>query len=281
MAAGVDVVVESPTVGEVLDVYFAGADLAPASRSKDRAALDHVPDAFRARLAGEVKPVHVGTLWASMAADGVSSWAVARLAGVMSKAWAAAAPLGWVDSNPFRSVPAPKPPPAAEVTPPSIDDVRALIGECRTDAMALIVRLAALTGARRGELVALQWDDIRIGDGEMLIRRSLAETDRQLHVGSTKTGRKGHRTVPLDPATIRQLRAHPRIVGCPWLFTHDGRTPWRPPYVTLEFQRTRDRAGVACSFHGLRHFAATQWLASGTPPSQVAGFLGHSTVSTH
>lgn len=53
----------------------------------------------------------------------------------------------------------------------------------------MCIRLAAATGARRGELVALQWSDFK---GErMTIRRSLVESDDQLFERPTKTGGKG------------------------------------------------------------------------------------------
>jgi len=270
----------APTVAEIVAHYFDHYAGSPVSRQADERAASHLPDVFAHRIAADVRPAHIGALWAQLLAAGVYPSACDRLAGVMSKAWRAAAAFGWVDRNPWRDVDAPSGPQATEVRPPTPDDVRAIIAACRTAPMALIVRLAAVTGARRGELCAIQWGDLRLDVGELVIRRSLAEADRQLHVGDTKTGRKGHRTIPLDPGTIRLIRAHRRVVGCDWVFTHDGATPWRPPYVTLEYQRTRARVGVPSSFHGLRHYAATQWLAAGTPPSQVAGFLGHSTVAT-
>lgn len=273
----------SVPVLEVIDHYFEGATIAPATRQRDTYSVKHLPDVFLARTASEIQPVHVAALWRQMQADGAPGWAIHRAGVVLSKSWKAGAAMGWVSSNPFRVVTAPRPAPADEVTPPSIDEVRDLIDGCRTEPMALIMRLAAVTGARRGELVALQWNDIRLADAELIVHRSLAEVDGTLYEGDTKTGRKGHRVIPLDPATVKQLRKHhrQRVVGCPWVFTHDGLTPWRPPYVTREFDRIRARTpGITCSYHGLRHFAATQWLGAGHAPSQVAGFLGHSTVAT-
>lgn len=60
----------------------------------------------------------------------------------------------------------------------------------------MCIRLAAATGARRGELVALQWSDFK---GErMTIRRSLVESDDQLFERPTKTGS----TIAVDAATL-------------------------------------------------------------------------------
>jgi integrase len=64
-----------------------------------------------------------------------------------------------------------------------------------------------------------------------------------------------------------------------WVFSHDaGVNPWRPDYATHAFAALRkslDLDGVR--LHDLRHFVATQMLAAGDSPVQVAGRLGHST----
>lgn len=270
------------TVAEVIDAYLSGegAQLAPATRSLDRTAARLMPPAFSARPAGDVRPVHVAALWEQLVADGVKVSMIGRLAIVCSKAWKAAAVIDWVSSNPFTIARPPTRPPADEVNPPSTADVRRLIELCGDHPLALVVRLAAVTGARRGELAALQWDDFRLDAPEVVIRRSLAEVDRDLHVGNTKTGRRGHRVIPLDPATVRALRAHERIVGCPWVFTFDGHTPWRPPYITRALARLDAKHDLGFTFHGLRHYAATQWLGAGEAPATVAGLLGHTTVAT-
>lgn len=273
----------SMTVADIIAAEAAESTVAPTTRDADRAAVAHLPDWFLSAPAAQVGPADVGRLWQAMTRAGVSGWSMQRAGQVLSKSFRFAAGHGWVGSNPLSQVRTPKPSPSAEAVPPDPDDVRRIL-ERLSDrpVLALAVRVAAVTGVRRGELVAVQWGDLRVDAAELVVRRSVSESAGRLHVGETKTGRKGHRTVPLDPVTVAGLRAH-RLdapVGCPWIFTHDGRSPWRPNYVSLAFRRAARDCGVDCSVHDLRHFAATQWLGAGVAPSIVAGLLGHASVST-
>lgn len=70
---------------------------------------------------------------------------------------------------------------------------------------AVCLRLAAATGARRGEIVAIQWPDFR--GARLTIRRSLVESEGQLFERRTKTGTKGHRTIAVDAETMRAIDA--------------------------------------------------------------------------
>lgn len=109
---------------------------------------------------------------------------------------------------------------------------------------------------------------------------------------ATKTGRKGYWVISLGPATVAELRRHRTqqleqavAAGMPaptWVFSLDaGATPWRPDYATRRFERLRARADVSgVRLHDLHHFTATEMLAAGHSPVQVAGRLGHANPST-
>jgi integrase len=59
-----------------------------------------------------------------------------------------------------------------------------------------LLLLAGATGARRGELLALQWPDINFETGLMLVTKSLEETKAGLRVKSTKSGEPRQFLVP-------------------------------------------------------------------------------------
>ena len=67
---------------------------------------------------------------------------------------------------------------------------------------AVCLRLAAATGARRGELVALKRADFK--GARLTTRRSLVESDDQLFERPMRTGNKGHRTIAVDALRVRQ-----------------------------------------------------------------------------
>lgn len=62
------------------------------------------------------------------------------------------------------------------------------------------------TGARRGEALALTWDDVDFVSGTVNISKSASWVHGMRSVEPTKTNRA--RAVNVDPATVGALRAH-------------------------------------------------------------------------
>jgi integrase len=71
---------------------------------------------------------------------------------------------------------------------------------------ATYIRLAAATGARRGELCGLRWRALDLVGATVLISRSIARGDEGLVDKDTKTHQA--RRIALDASTIEILRAH-------------------------------------------------------------------------
>lgn len=150
---------------------------------------------------------------------------------------------------------------------------------------ALFLTLAATTGARRGELLALRWSDVDIERGKISFQRSLLEGPDGPVVVPTKT-RRGHR-VALDHATLEALRGLHAVssnaMDDRFLFASDrfGTRPWLPNFVTKRFIELREAAGLRhFRLHDLRHFMATHMLDLGVPVPIVAARLAHQRAST-
>jgi integrase len=156
-------------------------------------------------------------------------------------------------------------------------EVRALLtlaaDDPRTD---VLVSLALGTGARVGELAALDWSDIDIDAATVTVRGSLG---RGGIVGPPKS-RRGRRIVALPPFAIAALRREldrsgGLVQAGPVLADAAGRR------LTIERtgERWRDlriRAGLdGVRFHDLRGTAATLALSAGVTPTEVARSLGH------
>lgn len=280
------------TVKDLLDVWQAERqrDWSPTYAADIATVTAKLPDAFLGRDIGEVRPQIVAGLLRELTKDGWSPHRVSRANVAVSQAFTLGVEHGWVDANPARDV---KPPRAraTEIEPPPEDVVAALIAKVPKK-IRLVVRLAALTGARLGELCALRWDDV---DGNVLtIRRAVVYTPQSGIVvrDTTKSGRKGDRRLELDDDTVAMLAAHreelraravKRLLPEPvYVFSHYGNEPWRPGYVGLAFRRARANVDGAAEvrFHDLRHYVATQMLADGEHPVAVAAQLGHSSTTT-
>ena len=144
----------------------------------------------------------------------------------------------------------------------------------------LLVRLAADSGARRGELAALRLSDL---DGRVLtIERSLSAGV----LGSTKSGRT--RRVTLGSGTADMIRRHVRAWAAraepeqDWLFSP---SPRRSAYMTAgALSRRLTRLGKAArvehaALHRLRHGVATYLVDRGRLLKAQAR-LGHRDPAT-
>jgi integrase len=185
--------------------------------------------------------------------------------------------------------------PAAPVTSPGIADIQKLLQLTRDDhpVLGTVFALAVATGARRGELVALQWRDVDLERGSIAISRGIVVSKSRIEVKSTKTDRV--RVVALNGGTVDLLRRHRTycesgagsVAAVPeptaWVFSpRPGNSePYRPGTLTHWFGGLLDAHG----FTGFswkdatRHFAATQLVGAGVDVRTVAGRLGHSNAN--
>lgn len=144
---------------------------------------------------------------------------------------------------------------------------------CACDSVEQALFLLALaTGARAGEVLALQWRDI--GPTGVTFGRSRT---RELE-GPPKSGRV--RTVPLAFSVRRALDgiAHSRSTR---VFCHEDGTPWK----LRELHRRLDAALVRAKlrrirFQDLRHTFASHAALAGVPLRQLQSWLGHASLKT-
>lgn len=200
-----------------------------------------------------------------------------------------------IASNPAASATPPRVE-KAPINPPDPREVARLLAAAdeRDPELGLFLRLAAVTGARRGELCGLRWSDLDVAAGQLLIERSVVKRTTEVVVKRTKTNRD--RRVALDPGTVTALvdhraRAADRAEQCgstlsadAYVFARDveGRQPWRPDSgATGRFMKLRDELGLRqVRLHDLRHYVATRLLDAGIPVREVSERLGHASATT-
>jgi integrase len=183
---------------------------------------------------------------------------VRQVHAIIRRALAQGVKWGWLTNNP-----------AARATPPRVlrpqldapepEDVVRLIEQAREDDpdLAVLLHLAVVTGARRGELCGLRWRHADLEGGTLEISRSIVLDEHGILVEKdTKT--HARRRVALDPRTIEVLRVHrvrmaeralavgARINDTCFLFSPsaDLRRCWDPNEITKDYIALRKRAGV-------------------------------------
>ena len=73
------------------------------------------------------------------------------------------------------------------------------------------------TGLRRGELLALQWDDLNFETGELRINKQVYRVKGDLTVSEPKT-KASIRTIILPPVLLEVLREYKKGVFSRWMF---------------------------------------------------------------
>jgi integrase len=156
-----------------------------------------------------------------------------------------------------------------------------------SDLLGLYLWLAAVTGARRGELCALRWSDIDLDGGVVHVSSSYLVRGGQRVRKDTKTHQE--RYLAIDPVTVAvlaqrrqeaaELLARVGVALDPdaYLFTSDvaGGSPWNPDWVTHKVAEVAASTDVSLNVKALRHYTASQLLAGGIDLRNTAARLGH------
>jgi integrase len=280
------------TVGELLDAWLAhiDTDRSPTTMRKYRDISDRVvrPELGKIKLK-VLTARQLDDLYAKLTKKGNKATTVRRVHALIGAALHQAERWNMVDNNVARRA---SPPSVHQerIHAPSPKEVRAIIAiaEKLEPALAALLMLGALTGARRGELCALRWLDIDKRERTLTIARSVYETAGG---GWAEKETKTHqiRTIGLDDLALAVLRKHRQMVddlaaglnlevlpnGFVFSRSPIGAEPIRPDIVTKFTKRVGVAAGVNTHLHALRHFSATQAIAAGFDPTTVAGRLGH------
>jgi integrase len=152
-----------------------------------------------------------------------------------------------------------------------------------------LVVAALETGARRGELLGLQWRDVNLADRELTIRAENAK-DSEVRtipistrlVAVLEMAKRDRRAAPTHRQPLSSVSsANPSAVS-----RRRGRRPccahgYEPAYVRTALtpeSRAQLRA-IDLHFHDLRHEAGSRWLEAGMPLHHVKELLGHANIS--
>jgi integrase len=221
----------------------------------------------------------------------LSAKTVRHIAGLVHVALDTAIRWKLLKSNPVNGVQLPKVK-KREAKSLELGQLAGFVAAARANGIYEFVMVAAATGSRRGELLALTWADIDFNSRLMKVSKSLEQTRAGLRVKTTKTEKP--REIPLPAIAIEVLRVHRgaqsenrRLFGPDYrddlnlVFSTPEGDYLKPDTLTSKVCLLAKKAGMSgISLHTLRHTYGSQLLSEGIPLPAVSKLLGHSTVYT-
>ncbi len=271
------------------------AHLKPKTRARYETSLrNQVLPAFGHLEVGRIDHAAVRKWVAEMVATGAGAGTVAAAFGVARQILSLAMASGAIRANPTDGVrqPRPKRTEMHFLTAAQVEDLAQAItnppkrgggGEHRREdypEYGLLVRTAAYTGLRAGELEALRVGRVDLLRRALEVAESLSEVGGELIFGEPKTYE--HRRVPLPTALNEALSiALAGKSAKDLVFTGPNGGPLRHGnFYARHFKPATARIGVPeLRFHDLRHTYAGLLIGQGAHPRAMMERLGHSSIT--
>ena len=160
----------------------------------------------------------------------------------------------------------------------------------------IFLLLALYTGLRKGELLALTWEDVDYDKKLLNVNKSRtgSRKDVTMQITTPKTA-SSNRKIPLNDTVLDALREekkrqleYAKMLGNGYDKSHNFivRTVLGKPYVNLSainrvVNRLTENAGLPhCTIHGFRHSVASILDDNGVPIQDISVLLGHKSVQT-
>ena len=162
------------------------------------------------------------------------------------------------------------------------EEIQRLLIQAKEDCCYELLLLELSTGLRRGEICALQWDDLNLRTGELRVQRQVHRIKSKLVASPPKT-KAGNRSVILPVPVLGVLKAYKETMNSRWMFPSpvSEDSPRDPAAVRKRLQTILERAGCKkIRFHDLRHTFSTAALEHGMDIKTLSTIIGHVSSST-
>jgi site-specific recombinase XerD len=243
----------------------------PKTAGSNRTALNELAKFIGgSSILSKITPADCERFLAKKTAD-ASEWTARKYYLALGAAFERAKTWGHISENPWRRVKKPRTP---EALPGYFtrEEFRSLLASIHDRDTRELVTVAGLTGLRRGELLAMQWDWVDFSRRVLTVKNSEGFTTKS----------KKARVVPMcdEVVTVLLSRRERANEEAGLVFTRKGRAI-APDYLTHRLKSAIRRAGLPRNlhFHSLRHTFASWLVQGGVSLYQVARLLGHSSTA--
>lgn len=140
-------------------------------------------------------------------------------------------------------------------------------------------RLLAYTGMRRGEALALTWNDLDEPASTISVTKTLTRGSSGVYISPSPKTDRSNRTILIDRETLRLLLTLDRVGE--YIFTNSKGTYITPSQPIRQMHKVVDGTDLRyISPHGLRHTHCSMLFSAGVSIPEVQDRLGHANVKT-
>lgn len=181
---------------------------------------------------------------------------------------------GYCDANVARDITVPKNLKKSERVMPDANYIEKI--KTSTDCtFGMFAYWLIYTGCRKGELLALTWDDVDFENHTISINKQVCYCpDGTTQIRHPKT-KKGTRIVPLLNKLEEKIAPGKGLV-----FPYIDGGPLPKHIHQRQWEKYQKESGVKCTGHQLRHAYATMLYEAGIEPKDAQDLLGHAQLST-
>lgn len=170
------------------------------------------------------------------------------------------------------------------------EQLRALFEAIEDDPLYPVVKITALYGLRRSEVLGLKWDSVDFSTGRLTIKRTVSKVTTAVCKDKTKNS-SSHRSFPLSHEAkeiLLKVKAdediHRQLCGSEYeendfIFKWPNGKPFSPDYISSHFSLLLKNNHLPhIRFHELRHSCASLLLNSGCTLKDVQEYMGHADI---
>jgi integrase len=281
-------------VGQYLQQWLENCQPAVRIRTYERyeqlVRLHLVPTIGRIPLQ-KLTPQQVQSLYTQKLKDGLSQTTVNTLHAMLHKALEDALRWNLVARNVCDAVSPPRRN-RYEIQPLTVEQAQQFLAAAHGHPLEALFVIAVSTGMRRGEMLAIKWQDIDLSTGTLHVRRIFTRARGNRYIEAEPKTEKSRRSIVLPALVVDLLSQHrarqlqvKKEAGEAWqehnlVFTTAVGSPLNPSKVVDRFKTLLKRAGLPdIRFHDLRHSTASILLGMGIHPKVVQELLGHNQIS--
>lgn len=172
----------------------------------------------------------------------------------------------------------------------SAEQLQRLFDAIQNEPLYPLIKITALYGLRRSEVLGLKWDSIDFASGRLTIRHTVSKVTKTVEKDKTKNA-ASFRSFPLteearsifEAAKVNEAE-NQKLFGKAYqkndyVFKWDDGHPYSPDYISERFSNLLKNYGLPhIRFHELRHSCASLLLNAGFTLKDVQEWMGHADI---